>query len=291
MFRSVGQTIDKKNMIRTQEYLPLSPNNVWDIPGARKRRTIVGRGNGSGKGKTCGKGTKGQKSRAGTGKIRPAFVGGQNPLNKRLPKKGFNQRGFKKPLSVINIKDLLYYINKGRIDASKPITMKDIFESKAINKIKYGVKLCGKGADQLQSFGTPLHLEISGASQSAIDAVKAAGGSVTILHHTETTLKRFLQPHLFELPQAKIPMPKPYEVLRYEELRDKGFEVRYPKAPWYEEYKAQKEQEQKEMEKREKTPGEKVVPTYPADRSSGVNAHIPKVEKQELAKQITYPLP
>lgn len=125
MLHNHARTLERKNLIRNSEYLPLSPNNLWDIEGARRKRLIVGRGPASGSGKTCGRGHNGQKSRPGTGKISPSFVGGQNPLNKRLPKKGFNNSS-KKPLEVINIKNLVYFIKKNRLDPTKTITMKDL---------------------------------------------------------------------------------------------------------------------------------------------------------------------
>lgn len=286
-----GRTTEKKNNIRATEYLPMTPNNLWDNDGARKKFKIVGRGNGSGKGKTCGRGMNGQKSRPGTGKLRPSLLGGQNPLNKRIPKRGFNRHATKDPLEEINIRNIVYYVKKNRLDASKPITMKDLFECGALSKIRFGVKVLGKGAEELATLGVPLHLEVSNASQSAIDAVKAAGGSITVVHFTETTLRRFLKPHKFAIPEAKIPMPPPKTVLKYESLRDKGLEVRYPKAPWYEEWKAQKERELKEFEAREKTAGEKILPVYPVPRYPGMSLNVPKVEKEELVKNVRYPLP
>lgn len=105
------------------------------------------------------------------------------------------------------------------------------------------------------------------------------------------TLRRFLHPEHFKIPEAKIPMPPPKKVLRLEKMREKGLDVKYPKAPWYEEYKLQQEQALKEEGEREKTPGEMILPKYPADRSPGVSLHKPKVERAQLAKRIIYPIP
>ena len=183
-----------------------------------------------------------------------------------------------------------YLIKKGRLDASKTITMKDLYFAGAWRKIQYGVKILGKGAEELKSLNTPVNLEVSDASQTAIDAIKETGGSIKAVYHTETTLKRLLHPEKFANPEAKIPMPKPKKVLKLEKMKDKGIEVIYPKAPWYEEYKAKKEKELKEFEAREKTPGEKILPKYPADHSPGVSLHKPKYEKPELARRYEYPI-
>jgi len=172
----------RKNLLRNTEYLPMTPNNIWDIEGARRKRLIVGRGPGSGHGKTCGRGHNGQRSRPGTGKISPAFIGGQNPLNKRIPKKGFNRNAKIKRLEVINIKNIIYFIKKGRLDATQPITIKSLFLCGALSKVKYGVKVLGKGAEELSTLGYPIHLEITDASQTVINAVKNAGGSVTSVY-------------------------------------------------------------------------------------------------------------
>ena len=291
MLYRVSQTLERKNNVRNLEYLPMKPNTLWDNPGARRKSFRVGRGNGSGKGKTCGRGMNGQKSRPGTGKISPQFIGGQNPLNKRLPKKGFNNRGFKKPYETINIDKLIYFIRKERLDPSKPITMKDLFDCGAFRNIKYGVKVLGRGSDLLKENPIALNLEVSDASQSAIDAIKEAGGSVTSVYHTETTLKRLIKPFKFVLPEAKIPMPSQKKVLQFEKMKEKGMEVRHPPAPWYEEFKAQQEKEREEFDARKKTRGEELLPQYPADRSPGVSLNKPIYEKEEISRQVKYPIP
>jgi len=278
-------------MIRNHEYLETRPNTLCDAEGARKGYRRVGRGPGSTKGKTCGRGHNGQKSRPGTGKMNVSFIGGQNPLNKRLPKKGFNARPNQKPLEKTNVHNLLYFIRKGRLDASKPITMKDMFEAGVFTEITYGVKILGRGAELIEQLDTPLHLEITDASQSVIDAVKAKGGSITSVYHTKTTLRRYLQPHLYLLPEAKIPMPKPRQMHKLETFKNKGLEVRHPPAPWFEDYKAGKQKDLEEFDSREKNDGEKTLPKYPADRSPGVSLHKPKYEKEEIQRNIKYNIP
>lgn len=274
-----------------EEYLPVTPQHIWDIPDARHKKKILGRGRSSNHGKTCGRGHKGQNSRAGTGKIRPSFVGGQNPLNKRLPKKGSNPRGFQEPLTTVTIGKIVYLIRKGRLDATQPITMKSLFQSGAFTDTKYGVKILGNGLDDLKHIEGSLHFEVTDASQSVIDAVKEKGGSVTSVYHTETTLRRYLKPWQFKNPEARIPMPYPRKLKKLEEKRNKGMEVVYPRVPWFEEYKAEQEEFMVQEAQREKTPGEKILPQYPADRSPGVSLDKPKYEKEQLVRHIKVPIP
>ncbi len=148
-------------------------NDLRDNPGARKKRMSVGRGIGSGKGKTCGRGVKGQKARTGVS-IR-GFEGGQMPIHRRLPKRGFNML-FAKDYAELNIGRLQEAIEAGRIDAKKPITEDMLLEAGVVAKSKDGVRLLGKGAIKAK-----VDIAVAGASAGAIAAVEKAGGKVTIL--------------------------------------------------------------------------------------------------------------
>lgn len=163
--------------------------------------------------------------------------------------------------------------------------MKDLFESSVINKCTYGVKLLGKGYLDFKKLNLPMHLEVSDASQSAIEAIKEAGGSIKVVYHTETTLKKFIKPHKFLNPNVKIPMPPPDKVLKLEKIRDKGVEVEYPTAPWYEEYKAKILAEEEEAKNKKKTPGEILVPEIPVDRSPNSK---PRYEKKVITRKFDY---
>ena len=131
---------------REGQLLPFTINNLWDNPGARRKPKIIGRGPGSGKGKTAGKGHKGQYARSG-GSIRPGFEGGQSAMSLRFPKVGFRANRFNnnKDLEPLNLGKLAYHIEKGHVDTSKPITMKDMLEAGVLSKIKNGVKILNKG--------------------------------------------------------------------------------------------------------------------------------------------------
>src|SRR5688572_15878738 len=147
-------------------------NEIRDRAGATRARKRLGRGIGSGLGKTSGRGVKGQKSR--TGVAIKGFEGGQMPLARRLPKRGFNNI-FAKSFNEINLGRIQEAVDSGRLDGKKPITVEALKEARLIRRARDGVRLLGGG-----EIKTSLTFEISGASQSAIKAVEAAGGTVTL---------------------------------------------------------------------------------------------------------------
>lgn len=147
-------------------------NNISDNAGATKARKRVGRGIGSGTGKTAGRGHKGQKSRSGV--AIKGFEGGQMPIHMRLPKRGFNNI-FKKQFSVINLGRLQAAIDAKKLDAKKAITADALIAAGVASKAPDGIRLLAKGA-----LSTKIDIEVAGASASAIKAVEAAGGSVKL---------------------------------------------------------------------------------------------------------------
>ena len=147
-------------------------NDLRDNPGATKDRMCVGRGIGCGKGKTCGRGVKGQKAR--TGVSIKGFEGGQMPLIRRMPKRGFNNI-FAKEYSVVNLGILQEAIDAGRIDAKQPITSAILISTGVAPKAQDGVRLLGKG-----DLKAKLDLTVAGASKTAVAAVEKAGGKITL---------------------------------------------------------------------------------------------------------------
>jgi len=147
-------------------------NELKDKVGARKARLRVGRGIGSGKGKTAGRGVKGQKSRSGV--AIKGFEGGQMPLHRRLPKHGFTNI-FRKHYQAVNVGRLQIAIDSGRLDAAKEITEQILKESGVVTRLRDGVRLLGNG--ELKSKVT---IVVAGASKGAIAAVEKAGGKVTV---------------------------------------------------------------------------------------------------------------
>ena len=147
-------------------------NELSDNPGARKKRLRVGRGIGSGKGKTCGKGQKGQKSRSGV--AIKGFEGGQMPIYRRLPKRGFTNV-FRKQFGVINIGRLQAAVEAGKLSDGDTVTIAVLEEKGLARAQKHGIRLLGGG-----ELTSRLTIEVSGATKSAIAAVEKAGGSVTL---------------------------------------------------------------------------------------------------------------
>jgi large subunit ribosomal protein L15 len=147
-------------------------NELHDNPGARKKRVRVGRGIGSGLGKTAGRGQKGQKSREGVS-IK-GFEGGQMPLHMRLPKRGFNNI-FRKEYAEVNLGTLQAAVDAGKLDAAMLIDADVLVATGVITKARDGVRLLGKG--QLTA---KLTLKLAGASAAAKAAVEAAGGSLEL---------------------------------------------------------------------------------------------------------------
>jgi large subunit ribosomal protein L15 len=147
-------------------------NEVRDRPGATRAKKRLGRGIGSGLGKTSGRGTKGQKARAGV--AIKGFEGGQMPLSRRLPKRGFNNI-FAKKYNELNLGKVQGAIDAGVLDGKKPITVDALKEAGLIRRAKDGVRLLGHGEVKGK-----LAFEVTGASQSAVKAVEAKGGTVTL---------------------------------------------------------------------------------------------------------------
>ncbi len=147
---------------------------IRDNEGAHKSRIRVGRGIGSGKGKTGGRGVKGQKARSGVAV--KGFEGGQMPLYRRLPKRGFHNL-FSKDLNEVNLGRIQQAIEAGKLDAKGIVTIETLVASGVITRqAKDGVKILGVG-----ELKAKLAFEVAGASKSAVEAIEKAGGSVKIL--------------------------------------------------------------------------------------------------------------
>jgi large subunit ribosomal protein L15 len=149
-------------------------NEITDNPGSSKDRIRVGRGIGSGKGKTGGRGVKGQKAR--TGVAIKGFEGGQMPLHRRLPKRGFTPPN-SKDYNEVNIGRIQEAIAAGKLGADTPVTIEALMAAGVISKPRDGVKILGVG-----EISVKLAFEVAGASKSAIAAIEKAGGSVKLLN-------------------------------------------------------------------------------------------------------------
>ena len=148
-------------------------NELRDNPGATRAKKRVGRGIGSGKGKTAGRGVKGQKSRSGV--AIKGFEGGQMPIHRRLPKRGFNNI-FAKDFNEVNLDRLQKAVDDKKLKEGETITVARLVEVGVLRRAKDGVRILGNG-----ELKAKLTIEAAGASKGAVAAIEKAGGSITIV--------------------------------------------------------------------------------------------------------------
>jgi large subunit ribosomal protein L15 len=161
-------------------------NEIANNPGARKKKTKVGRGSSSGLGKTSGRGVKGAKAR--TGNAVYGFEGGQMPLHMRMPKRGFNNI-FANDFAEVNLGRIQKAIDDKKLDASGKIDTAALKGAGLVSKSRDGVRLLAKG-----EITAKLTIEVAGASKSAVEAVERAGGSVTVTFKKKVTANKKGEP-------------------------------------------------------------------------------------------------
>ncbi|KAG0273789.1 YmL10 [Linnemannia exigua] len=207
---------------RTYSTPAVDLSNLSDNPGSKSQRLRVGRGQGSGKGHTAARGHKGQKARSGNGaQPKPGFEGGQTRIIDRLPKRGFKNPEHK-DYQPLNLDRLQFWIESGRIDATQTITMKHLLDSRCIHNVEHGVKLLGDGK---ADFKTPINIEVSRASKSAIKAIEACGGKITSVYYNKLGLRVLTKPEKFEeLPRFARPMKKK-DIAFYSDEANRGYLV------------------------------------------------------------------
>ncbi|KAL8730370.1 MAG: hypothetical protein Q9166_004135 [cf. Caloplaca sp. 2 TL-2023] len=181
--------------------------------GAYHRKIRRGRGPSSGKGKTSGRGHKGQKQH---GKVPRGFNGGQTPDEVVHGVRGFENQ-FSVEMKPLNLEKIQAWVDQGRLNPSKPITIRELARSRCVSQVKDGVKLLAKGSEKLTS---PLHIIASRASASAIAAVEAAGGSVTTRYYTPFSIGRVIKGKTDPIHslQSQITLP----------VEEQGEKVEYP---------------------------------------------------------------
>jgi large subunit ribosomal protein L15 len=149
-------------------------NEIRDNEGSSKSRKRVGRGIGSGKGKTAGRGVKGQKARSGVAVN--GFEGGQMPLYRRLPKRGFSNAMFAAKYNTVSLGRVQVAIDAGKLDAKAPVTVDALVAARVLRRAKDGVRLLSDG-----DLKAKVSFEVAHASKAAIEKIEKAGGKVTIL--------------------------------------------------------------------------------------------------------------
>ncbi|KAG6813112.1 hypothetical protein H0H92_013966 [Tricholoma furcatifolium] len=160
--------------------------NLRPAPGSQHKQKRVGRGQGSGYGRTAGRGSNGQKSRSGAG-IKPGFEGGQTPITKLFPKRGFINKNAK-TWAPVNLDKIQYWIDQGRLTSSpeQPITARELLLSGCVHDVHDGIKILGDGAEH---FKTPIYIKPSRASKSAIKAIESNGGKVVCQYYNPLALR------------------------------------------------------------------------------------------------------
>ncbi len=158
-------------------------NDLKPQEGSNKNRIRVGRGIGSGKGKTCGSGQKGQKSRSGV--AIKGFEGGQMPLYQRLPKFGFNNKKFTKNFAELTLVQLQYAIDEKKIDAKKEINEDTLVEAGVVRRKLDGVKVLATG-----EISAKVNLKVSKATKGAQAAIEKAGGKIELIERVVAPVKK-----------------------------------------------------------------------------------------------------
>ncbi|TXT11131.1 hypothetical protein VHUM_01882 [Vanrija humicola] len=173
--------------------------NLSPAKGSATANTRKGRGPGSGHGKQSGRGHKGQLARSGNGKPVPGFAGGQTPIHKVFPKRGF-VNFTRKTYAPLALSKLQAWIAQSRIDPTQPITIGTVVRANAVHGISgaSGVKLLGPADAELPL--PPLEIELSRFSKQAAEAVIASGGKVTAVYHNNLSLRQEVFPHKFVRP-------------------------------------------------------------------------------------------
>ncbi len=148
-------------------------NEISDNQGAHYRAKRRGRGIGSGKGKTSARGGKGQTARSGV--ALNGFEGGQTPLHRRLPKRGFNNADFQSDFTIVNLGRLQVALDAGRLKADATVNGEALVAAGVLRRVRDGVRLLAKG-----ELKVPLTIEVVGASKAAVEAVEKLGGKVIV---------------------------------------------------------------------------------------------------------------
>lgn len=193
--------------------------SLSDNPLSIKKAKRVGRGPSSGKGKTSGRGHKGQKARSGNNRVKPGFEGGQTPLTRLYPKRGFANKNSNE-LSALNLLRLQIWINNGRIDATKPITIKHLYDSNIIHGIKSGIKLLANGKE---FFNTPIEIQVSKASKEAIKRIESVGGKITCVYYNSLGLRAHLHPEKFKIIPRQARPTSRSDIQYYSNKNNRGY--------------------------------------------------------------------
>jgi len=191
--------------------------NLKPAHGSQQNQKRVGRGQGSGYGGTAGRGANGQKSRSGPG-IRPGFEGGQTPITKLFPKRGFVNQN-EKTWAPVNLDRIQHWIDQGRLKSSpeNPITARDLLLSGCVHNVHDGIKILGDGAEHLK---TPIYIIASRASQSAIRTIENNGGKIVCQYYNSLALRDCVEGRVDRVSAAPT---RREDIVWYGNYRNRGF--------------------------------------------------------------------
>jgi len=208
----------ERNLSHLKEMPRVSVNNIKDFRGAFKTKKRIGRGPGSGHGKTAGKGHKGQGQRGTMPRI--GFEGGQTPFYRLVPKHGFTNKLFKYEYTPLNLNRLQYFIDSKRIDPNEKITDDILWKSGAVSgNIKDGIKILGAGCTWFQA---KIDIEVDKASQTAIQAIERNGGNIKTVYHDRIALRALLKPEKYDI-KPRPARPSNKHILWYSNPINRGF--------------------------------------------------------------------
>ncbi len=238
--------------------------NIRDNKGARKKRTIVGRGPGSKTGKTSGKGHKGKQH----GYKPPVHIqGGQAPISRMFPKIKYIKQ--KRIFAEVNLGSIVDLIKKGRLNPEQPITVRELGQAGAFSRFKRGIKVLAKGAEKLSTC-SPINLIVNYASSEAIKQIINHKGSILCEYKTRLGLKYLVKPYKFIKP-IRDPVITYRKAIAYIKLEEKGAKVKFVKPNWMNsEYIKLKERILLMRQKVDSVTNKDLLPEYPVVKSKGV---------------------
>jgi len=279
-------TLSSLRFQRENPTLPvITHHTIRDNEKARKKKIQKGRGRGSGVGKTAGRGHKGKQRSYNP----PVHIqGGQRPIHRTMPKFGSTGRPLEERFVELNIRTIHNLILKGRLDATKPIGIRELTQAGAVSKVRAGIKLLGKGLNLLDEL-PPLDITVSSASESVIKKIKERGGNISCKYMNRLVLKQETKPYrVIRLVKESVPHYK--HILYYLKLQEKGANVIFLKPYWMlnNQFNEIKEKIAHLNKLLDEQPDAHLLPTYPVDRSEGCGLNKVRVQSEVKGREVSF---
>ena len=215
-------------------------------------------------------------------------------MQRRFPKFGASKARFNNATHFVplSLGQIAYHIEKGNIDASKPIDMKGLLEARVVSKVRDGVKILGNGADRFKELGVTLNIEVADATTQAIETIQQTGGSLSVKYRTPLLMQYHLRPHkFFDRNEPKTPMPHNKAIKKLERLKRKGLSVSYPSAPWLTDNYDEVMEERAEKKRRMKSAQHaELLPVYPVPRIPHMSLDKPRLGRDHIQNKFHFKL-